>query len=349
MKIYQIDPTLDARWAELVQKHPRASVFHTVAWLEALKRTFGYQPVAFTTSSPMEELKNGLVFCRVESWLTGHRLVSLPFSDHCEPLSNSAEDVNFMIRYLQASLDRREWKYLEIRPNQWNFREAGDGIGLLPAAAYFLHILDLRPDLKDVFRGLDKDSVQRRVRRAERAGLVERRGRSEDLLRDFFCLFVKTRSRHGVPPTPYDWFRNLIACQGPGAEIRVAYMDATPAAAILTLHFRDVVYYKYGCSDRRLNKLGATPWLLWKAIEAGKLNGAAQFDMGRTQEDNPGLLAFKGHWVPQSQRLVYWKFPYETSLSSPTRRKSNLAMRIFSYMPNSVLTIAGKLIYRHIG
>lgn len=275
--------------------------------------------------------------------------MSLPFSDHCEPLSDSAEDLNFLIRYLQATLDRREWKYLEIRPIEWNFHETGDGIALLPAATYYLHTLDLRPDLNEVFRNLDKDCVQRRIERARRAGLVERCGRSEELLNEFYPLFVATRGRHHVPPIPYAWFRNLMDCQGQAMEIRLAYKDKTPIAAILTLQFRNSVYYKYGCSDAQFNRLGATPWLLWRAVVAAKSNGTTQFDMGRTEEDNVGLLMFKNHWVPQPKRLVYWNFPRVSSLQQVTGWKLNMAKRIFSYMPVGLRTIAGRVIYRHIG
>ena len=81
----RIQPLTDPRWAELVKRHPRSSVFHTREWLEALHRTYGYEPVAMTTCSP-DALTNAVVFCRVESRLTGRRLVSLPFSDHCELL-----------------------------------------------------------------------------------------------------------------------------------------------------------------------------------------------------------------------------------------------------------------------
>ena len=126
---YQLDPIQDPRWAHLVQTHCKASVFHTVAWLRALRRTYGYEPVAFTTSPPTSELKNGIVFCRVHSWLTGRRLVSLPFSDHCEPLCDSAEDVNFLIRYVQTALEHGDWKYLQVRPINEDFSQAGDGIG----------------------------------------------------------------------------------------------------------------------------------------------------------------------------------------------------------------------------
>ena len=350
MKLYQVDPTKDPRWAELVERHPRASVFHTVGWLQALRRTYGYEPVAFTTSPPTGDLKNGLVFCRINSWLTGRRLVSLPFSDHCEPLCDSTEELNFLIRYLQTALEHQNWRYLEVRPINGNFGQTDDKIGFLPATRYFLHTLSLRSDLDALFRGLDKDCVQRRIQRAERAGLLERCGRSEELLKEFYALFVITRSRHRLPPIPYAWFRNLVNCQGKALEIHLAYKNETPVAAILTLRCRDVVYYKYGCSDAQFNKFGAIPWLLWRSIAAAKSDGALEFDMGRTEEGNAGLLAFKNHWVPHSKRLVYWRFPGTShSLDSIDGWKLKMAKRIFSYMPDRLLTMTGRLFYRHIG
>jgi Acetyltransferase (GNAT) domain len=349
MKLYQIDPIVDGRWPEFVARHPRASVFHTVGWLKALQCTYGYVPTAFTTSPPSSDLKNGLVFCRIDSWLTGRRIVSLPFSDHCEPLCELAEDSDFLIRNLQTALAEQKWKYLELRPINMTFGQAGGNSDFLAAGKYFLHRLDLCPDLNSVFRSLNKDSVQRRIQRAQKAGLSEKCGRSDELLKDFYALFVITRRRHHLPPIPYAWFNNLIRCQDKALEIRLAYKDHTAIAAILTLRFRSVVYYKYGCSDASFNRFGATPWLLWRAIETGKSNGANQFDMGRTQEDNVGLLAFKNHWVPQPERLVYWKFPKSSAVDSIDRWKLQMAKRIFSYMPDRLLTITGRLIYRHIG
>src|SRR5271154_5240006 len=192
MRINQIGPTRDARWAELLERHPQASVFHSVAWLQTLRYTYGYEPVAFTTSSPAAELNNGLVFCQVNSWLTGRRLISLPFSDHCEPLCDLTEDLNFILRYLQTTLGHQHWKYLEVRPVRWNLGQTGETNGFLSADTYLLHILDLGPKADDLFRGFDKDSVQRRIHRAERAGLVEKIGRSDDLLKEFYDLFVIT-------------------------------------------------------------------------------------------------------------------------------------------------------------
>ena len=349
MGIHQIDPTKDARWAVLVEQHPKASVFHTVGWLQALTRTYGYETVAFTTSPPTGELKNGLVFCRVDSWFTGRRLVSLPFSDHCEPLCDSTKELDFLVCYLQTAVERQGWRYLEIRSTDKDFARANDKCGFSAASKYFLHAISLRPDLDELLRGFDKDCVQRRICRAERAGLVEQCGRSEELLKAFYSLFLATRSRHHLPPSPYLWFQNLIKYQATALEIRLASKDGIPISAILTLRFKGTVYYKYGCSDARFNRFGATPWLLWRAIVGAKSGGATKFDLGRTEENNPGLLAFKNHWAPQPGHLIYWRSPDTPSLQSAERWELKVAKRAFSFMPNVLLRLTGRLLYRHIG
>ena len=349
MRLYQVNPTNDERWARLLESHPNSSVFHTAPWLRALRLTYGYEPLVFTTSPPTEELKHGIVFCHVDSWITGNRLVSLPFSDHCEPLCDSAEDTSFLFSSLQAAVERRKWKYLEIRPIEMNLGEASNGAGFQAVSTYFLHVLDLGPDLNPLFQSFDYDSVQRRIRRAERGGLVEKCGRSESLLKSFYELFQVTRDRHQLPPMPYAWFRNLVQCLGESLEFRLAYKEQTPISAIMTLRFKDVLYYKYGCSNKQFNNFGATPWLLWRAIAAAKLSGAKKFDMGRTEEDNEGLLTFKNHWVPRPDRLVYWKFPGKSFLGAAQGWKLRMAKRVFSFMPRRVLRTLGELTYRHIG
>ncbi len=349
MGVDQIDPIKDMRWSRLVARHPKASVFHTVGWLQALQHTYGYQPVVLTTSPPTEELQRGLVFCRVKSWLTGLRLVSLPFSDHCEPLCDSIEELDLLIRHLQAAVEQQHWRYLEVRPISGHFGEANHKNGFSPAAKYYLHTLSLCPAVDDLFRGFDKDCVQRRIRRGDRAGLMEKCGGSEELLKDFYTLFVATRSRHHLPPMPYAWFENLSRCLGESVEIRIAYKSEVPVSAVLTLRFKDTVLYKYGCSDVRFKRLGSMPWLLWQAIAAAKLKGALRFDFGRTEEGNKGLLEFKNRWVPKPQEMIYWKFPKTSSIGSPGGWKLQMAKRAFSVMPNSLLRLTGRLLYRHIG
>lgn len=114
--VYELDPVRDPRWARFVARHPQASVFHSPKWLGALQSAYGYQPVAVSTDDSESELTNGLVYCAVSSWLTGGRLVSLPFSDHCEPLVESASDLEKILLFLERQVDEGKWKHIELRP-----------------------------------------------------------------------------------------------------------------------------------------------------------------------------------------------------------------------------------------
>jgi CelD/BcsL family acetyltransferase involved in cellulose biosynthesis len=346
MEIYALNPLHDNRWRELIHRHPKACVFQTPAWLSALRQTYGYEPIVYTTSPPDAPLANGLVGCIVRSWITGTRLVSVPFSDHCEPLFESLDESVSLVQYLQGAVEKEHWKYVEIRPVDGFFREIANSEHFQATGRYFLHCLDLRRDKQDLFRSLDKDSIQRRIQRATRAGLVEESGRSEQLLKDFYALLVITRKRHQLPPQPFRWFQNLVASFGSDLDIKMAYKDGTPVASILTLGFKDTVYYKYGCSDSRFNKLGATPLLLWRAIESAKCSGACRFDFGRSEMDNPGLIAFKDKWAPRLDPVVYFRYP--KSHSQTGEGKMKFMKRIFAHMPERLLTAVGTVIYPHI-
>ena len=350
--VYKIAPLRDPRWENVLGREPCASIFHTAAWLEALRRTYGYEPVVYTTSPPDSELRNGIVFCQIESWLTGRRLVSLPFSDHCEPLVDDPEDLRIILGALGEGSERpRAWDYIEIRPLrhhqiETSFHES--------TCDYALHRLDLSPSLSQLFGNLHKDSTQRKIRRAEREGLRYESGRSESLLSSFYQLLILTRRRRGVPPQPLQWFRNLIDCLGEALHIRVAFQGSRPIAAILTLRYKETLLYKYGCSDARFHNLGGMQLSLWRSIEEAKSAGLRTFDFGRSDCDNAGLIRFKERWGALRSSLIYSR--YTTSAESRDNYKPReahwklrFAKRLLSHVPGSVLSMAGDVLYKHIG
>src|SRR5579862_5749629 len=112
-----LNPLEDSRWDAFIKKHQQSSVFHSTGWLEALHRTYGYHPVVLSTSS-QGSLDNGLVFCEIDSWITGRRWVSLPFSDHCEPLTRQISDAYAFLSALAELLHRERLRYFETRPVQ---------------------------------------------------------------------------------------------------------------------------------------------------------------------------------------------------------------------------------------
>jgi len=239
--LHEVAPLRDPRWQDLVQRHSGESVFHSVGWLRALQLTYGYEPVVFSTSPPAKELSNGFAFCRVRSWLTGNRIVSLPFSDRCAPLCEAEDQFEVLLLELQKPKLSEQWKYVELRPAGHRFGSKVQKVGFKPTASYILHHIDLELSNPMIFMGLHKNCVQRRILHAERVGVVELCGMSEKLLRDFYRLMVRTRGRHGLAPAPYVWYKNVCECLGDVADLRVAYKNDVPIAALLILHSRTLV------------------------------------------------------------------------------------------------------------
>src|SRR5262245_45160280 len=195
-RLHQLDPFRDDRWAEFVARSRCSSVFHSVPWLAALCETYGYEAVVYTDSRPGESLRNAAVFCRIDSWITGCRLVSLPFSDHCEPLVENGAALLEMMRLLKSSVGR-EIQYVEVRPQTHLTVSGFDTVG-----AFELHAIDLSRDLGEIFADFHRSHTKRSIRKAQRLGVQIETGRSAGLLDDFYALHAMTRRKHGVPTQP---------------------------------------------------------------------------------------------------------------------------------------------------
>jgi hypothetical protein len=280
--------------------------------------------------------------CRVRTWIS-RRLVSLPFSDHCEPLVERAEDLSSMIRLLEDEMTRGRWSSLELRPRH------AEPAGLARGASYCLHTLDLTRPAERIFEEFHASSTQRAIRRAEREGLTYEAGRSERLLSSFYGLLRLTRRRHGLPPQPLAWFRNLVACLGDRVAIHIAGKEGTPVGGILMLAFKKTLVYKYGGSDAAHHALGGMPFLFWRAIQAAKALGFEDLDLGRSDLDQPGLLAFKDHLGAKRSGLTYYCRPEKPAVAAHDGPLARAARRVITILPDAALDVTGRLLYRHLG
>ena len=343
IEIYEIDPLLDERWAPFLENHSLATVFHSREWLCALNRTYRYRIAAFTTSGPSQPLTNAVVFCRVRSWLTGPRMVSVPFSDYCPPLVDSEEEFRSLLAPVKRACDGGLERYLEIRSG------TAEACGMAPSASFCLHRIDLRPSESELLHALHGDCIRRKIARAEREGVTYEEGTSEDLLRKFYELTMLTRRRHKLPPQPICWFRNLIASMGDKLKIRLASSrEGRPVAAILTIRFKATMTYKYGCSDSRFHKLGPMQLLLWRSIQEAKETGLLEFDLGRSDPANEGLLTFKDRWGSKRSTLTYLRYPAPEAQRVPGHVSLGVARSLFGLAPDALLRTAGNVLYPHV-
>jgi hypothetical protein len=338
--LYELDPLRDDRWVDLVEQHPRSSLFHSRPWLHALRRAYNYEPVVFTDAPPGHALRNGLLFCRIRSWMTGRRLVSLPFSDHCEPLIQDPAALVLLLDGMKAR--SKEEGNIEIRPVSGVTVE-----GFTACTQFILHRIGLNDDLDTIFARFHRSHAQRTIRNASKRGITVDVGRSERQLLQFYDLHTLTRRRHGIPVQPFTWFQHLADFLRDRLTVLVALRQERPVAAMITALEKQSLVYKYGASDSSHHRFGGMSLLFWEAIQLGKRNGASEFDLGRSDLDDVGLIAFKEHFGAVGRPLTY----YSTNPKTPVvaRGWRPAAAQVFGLLPESIQGTIGASLYRHFG
>jgi CelD/BcsL family acetyltransferase involved in cellulose biosynthesis len=339
-----IDPIADPEWLALVERSPAAEAFHHPLWLELLRAQYGYELRACCVADRRGP-QAGIPFARVESRLTGRRLVAIPFSDVCPPLLGrdaSPSALDALGRALAAEAER-------------------DGLALTVHAAlpsvpgaivepsFFRHLLPLATDPAEVEGNYSKSQVKRGIKKARREGLQAVRRDDRAALDAFFALHVRTRRRLGVPTQPKRFIRRFETLFEAGLGfVELVLDEGEPIAAAVFLTHNGTVTYKYGASDAA--KLGKRPnnLLFAEVIRSACESGYRTLDFGRTDTGNEGLRKFKRSWGAEEVELAYTYLGQEPPAAEPGLRERVLGPTI-RYSPAFVGRLLGAALYRHAG
>jgi lipid II:glycine glycyltransferase (peptidoglycan interpeptide bridge formation enzyme) len=174
-------------------------------------------------------------------------------------------------------------------------------------------------------------------------------GTSDRFLASFYHLLRMTRRRHGLPPQPLTWFRNLVTCLGDRVSIHIASKDARPIASILTVSFRNTMLYKYGGSEAAQHRLGGMPFLFWRLIQQARARGFVELDLGRTDVDQSGLIAFKEHLGAERSTINYYSSSVGRGDAWRRGWLPKVGRGVLARLPDSALDLVGRLVYKHLG
>lgn len=321
-----------------------SSFFYSAGWARVLCESYRYNPLYFALTEN-NKLMALLPFMEIKSVLTGKRAVSLPFTDHCEPLIAGGSNFHDMFKQA-AELGRRSgWKYIELR-------DAGEFLLDAPLSAFFYsHTLDIAGDENNLFSAF-RDSTRRNISKAMKVGVNVSISNSIESLREFCRLNSLTRKKHGLPPQPAVFFRKIfehVIEKGLGMIALAIHKNISLAGGVF-FHFGTSAVYKYGASDEKYLHFRANNLVMWEAIKWYCQNGYRRLSFGRTEPQNSGLRQFKNGWGAREKIIKYYRYDLKSGAFQGTKQNiTGFHNKIFSLMPHPMLSLAGKLLYRHIG
>lgn len=338
-----LHPT-DPQWGSFVESTPNATIFHHPAWANLLAECYGYSSFAAIVCNEANEIQAGIPIIALDSFLTGRRWVSLPFTDHCPPLANDEDSLKTLLRRVAKLQIEKQLPRIEIR-------SAVPEIGLTHShGGLVLHVTNLSSDSEAVFRSFRRTGVQQLIRKATRQGVTVRTAVSRNDLNALFELLLKTRHRLGVPVQPKRYFELLserITNAGLGFVL-LAHKNEVPIAGGVFLKYKSTVTYKHTGSDMDYWELHPNHLLVWTAIQWACDNGYKFFDWGRTEIDNRSLRSYKSGWGSYESELVYSVLSTAGSKDG-LKRAAGLARPILRRLPRWVTRTTGELLYRHFG
>jgi hypothetical protein len=281
----------------------------------------------------------------VRSLLTGRRGVSLPFTDYCEPIISDGVSFEEIFDSAAKEGEKRQWKYIELRC----YRNLSPFS--LPSSTYLGHRVSLENGEQSLYKGL-KDSTRRNIKKAKAEGVEVRISDEPESVDQFYSLNSITRKRHGLPPQPSSFFKNileLVVKKGYGIVVIGLYEGKAIAASVF-FHFGKKAIYKYGASDLKYQNLRANNLVMWEAIRNYCGKGFDSLCLGRTEPENRGLIQFKSGWGTTEQPINYYRYDLKKgSFVSGSSKVTGSHNKIFRNMPLPILKKVGSILYKHAG
>ena len=144
---------------------PPSRPFSTVPLGPESCTTYMATPLCISSSGMPDVSQCLLPIMEVNSWLTGRRGVSLPFTDDCDPVCPDPAAFRGLFEEALRHAEARDWKYLECRGGKalWP--------GATASTCYYGHRLGLVDNEEVLFANVDS-AVRRAIRKGHKSGVI---------------------------------------------------------------------------------------------------------------------------------------------------------------------------------
>ncbi|OGP65517.1 MAG: hypothetical protein A2169_08395, partial [Deltaproteobacteria bacterium RBG_13_47_9] len=315
-----IDPEVDPRWDRFVREHSVGWIYHLSGWKRILESCFSHMKGYYLVrlDGPAGNIVSALPLYNVRSWLTGNRLVSIPFATISNPLIENTDDLSPLLEAALMLSEELRCSQVEIRCMHSYEDLLGEQFG--EVSNFRHHYIPLAESPEKLFKKFDRSCIRQRIARAQASGLELYSGELESDLRIFYRLLMKTRKRVGRPCQPYRFLKAVWNEYRPSGRcaLLLARKDRTFIGGLLLLKYKERVSAEWAASDDEYRTVSPNHFLFWEAIKTAYSDGFKVFDFGRTSQFNKGLMDFKSRWgtaVSNMYEIVYPKQIVERSSS----------------------------------
>ncbi len=285
-----------AQWRTYVDNHADATVFHGLAWLDAVHASFPHRPHYLMVVSS-GRVTGVLPLFEVRSMLGGTLLISVPYAVYGGALVDEQASAIALLDAVRRLADRRGARMVDLRSRTalWSQVEHVE--------RYVTFVKQLPECSGDVLKTLPR-KARAEARRARERFKLGVRFESADI-DVVWALYSRSMRRLGSPNVPRRFFHELIAAMPRHHIVSVITHEGRPVAGLLSFIHRDTVMPYYVGADDSARSFGANNYVYATLMEHAVDHGWRTFDFGRSRVDNQGSYDFKKNQGFEPQPLGY--------------------------------------------
>ena len=315
---------------------------HDLRWLRILAQSMGHRP--YLIEAVQQGRTVGLLpLAFVPSFLFGRFLVSLPYVNSAGVQTQNAEVSSRLAEAAGRLTDELDCRFLELR-NELPVTAAC----LTEQMTAKVHMrLSLPATVGELRDGL-KSKVRSQVKKGETQGFEVRWGR-EDLLADFYDLFVRRMRDLGTPVYGRGLFQAILKEFSSEAEICCIRSGNTPAAAAMLIHGAGLTEVPSASSLSQYNPLNVNMFMYWQLLTRAVERGQETFDFGRATRDS-NTFSFKKQWGAEPSPAVWQYYVRKGTCGDmrPSGKKTQALIRVWQHLPLAITRLIGPYIVRGI-
>ncbi len=175
-------------------------------------------------------------------------------------------------------------------------------------------ILNLKQDLEEIMKNMHSKK-RYNIRYAQKKGVKVKIGQTSKDLNDFWNLHSATAKRQMFLTHPKRYFEKIREVLKDDVYFVKAYVEKQIATVWMIIATKDTIYYAYGGSNPKFNKVYPNDLVGFEAIKLGKKLKKDYFDMWGA-EKGKGFTEFKLKYGAEKVRfldsfdIVYKPLPY---------------------------------------
>lgn len=341
-QVVSLSPQLRKPWDDYVNQHADGTLFHTLAWHDAVCEVFGHDDF-YLIALRNNRIVGVLPLFRVISRLAGRLLVSAPYGVGGGIIADDQEAVSALFQAAKQIAQRDHIRLIDLRSEKAVIPD-------LPVVDRYAGFQKELPQQKeDVLDGLPRKA--RAAARNARNKYDLSVSYHDEHLKKVWELYSINMRRIGSLCYPYLFFQRLIEHTPHQHWVSLVYRQGQPVAGLVTFLFKDRVMPYFFGSTREANQCSAANYIYLTAMERGVEKGYRVFDFGRSRIDNTGSYNFKRFQGFEPTPLGYQCYispGFEAPDLTPSNPKIRLARRLWTYLPLGLTQTLSATLTRHL-